>query len=119
MAQQSNSITLSCNGTNILTAVSAADVKPDPITKLGVIVDFATKQVHFMDYKVPITDVTPTLVSFRGRLQPEVFGTKLKPFTVDGSIDRVTGQTTIGWYYENTGNNSSWDLMCVPSTRLF
>jgi len=59
--QQPSTITLSCDGTNKLTATAAADLKPDPITKLGIIVN---------------------LVDRTG-------GVKLKPFTINGSIDRV------------------------------
>ena len=39
--QQGSTITLSCNGTSKLTATAAADLKPDPITNLGIIVNVA------------------------------------------------------------------------------
>lgn len=118
-AQQPNSITLSCDGTSKLTATAAADLKPDPITKLGLIVDFANRTVSFMDYVVPLTGTSTTLVSFHGQQTSTAFGMKSKPFTIDGAVDRVTGYATIDWFYENVGNNSSWELTCRPGTRLF
>jgi hypothetical protein len=118
-AQQPTSITLSCNGTSRLTATAAADLKPDPITSLGIIVNVADRTVTVMNYVTPITGITATLVSFSGRQGPIVQGVKLKPFTIDGSIDRVTGYTTIDWWHENVGDNSSWELACQPTTRLF
>jgi hypothetical protein len=120
-AQQSGStITLSCNGTSKLTATAAADLKPDPITNLGIIVNVADRTVTFMDYVTPVTRISATLVSFSGRqTPPAAFGLKGKPFTIDGSIDRVTGHAEIGWWHEDAGNNSSWELSCRPATRLF
>jgi hypothetical protein len=117
--QQSSTITLSCNGTSKLTATSAADLKPDPITNLGIIVNVADRRATLMDYVTPITGVSATLVSFSGQQTPVAFGVKGKPFTIDGSIDRVTGYASIDWWYENVGNNSSWELTCRPATRLF
>jgi hypothetical protein len=118
-AQQPTSITLSCSGTSKLTATAAADLKPDPITSLGIIVNVADRTVTVMNYVTPITGITATLVSFSGRQGPIVQGVKLKPFTIDGSIDRVTGYTTIDLWHENVGDNSSWELACQPTTRLF
>jgi hypothetical protein len=112
-------ITLSCNGTSKLTATSAADLKPDPITNVGIIVNVADRTVAFLDYITPVTGISATLVSFSGRQTPVAFGVKGKPFTINGSIDRVTGQAEIGWWYEDSGNDSIWELSCRPATRLF
>ena len=116
--QQQSSIILSCNGTNKLTGITAADVKPDSITNLGIIVNLADRTVTFMDYVTPVTLISATFVSFSGRQTPVVFGVK-KPFIIDGSIDPVTGHTSIDWMYEDIGNNTSWELTCLPATRLF
>jgi hypothetical protein len=118
-AQQQTSITLACNGTSKLTATAAADLKPDPITNLGIIVNATDRTVSFSDYVTPMTGITATLVSFSGRQTPVAFGIKGKPFTIDGSIDRVTGHAEIGWFYEEVGNNTYWELTCRPATRLF
>jgi hypothetical protein len=121
-AQQPTSITLSCNGTSKLTATAAAEFKPDPITNLGIIVNFANHSVTFSDYITPVTGVNATLVSFSGRqtlAAAAALGLKGSQFTIDGSIDRVTGHTEIDWMYEVVGNNSHWELTCRPATRLF
>ena len=115
---QQNSIVLSCNGTSKLTAINPAEVKPDSITNLGIIVNQADRTVTFMDYVARVTLISATLVSFSGRQTPVVFGAK-KPFIIDGSIDPVTGHTSIDWMYEEIGNNTSWELTCRPATRLF
>jgi hypothetical protein len=121
-AQQPTSITLSCNGTGKLTATAATDFKPDPITNLGIIVNFASRSVTFSDYVTPLTGVNATIVSFSGRQTVAAaanLGLKASQFTIDGSIDRVTGHTEIDWMYEVAGNNSHWELTCRPATRLF
>ena len=119
-AQQPTTITLSCNGTAKLTATAAAEFKPDPVTNLGIIVNFVDRTVTFSDYVVPITGTSATLVSFTARQQPLLAGKPIgKPFNIDGSIDRVTGHTEINWTYENVGNNSFWELTCRPASRLF
>jgi hypothetical protein len=116
--EQTATITLSCNGTNKLTAMTAADQKPDPITNLGIIVNVADRTVTFSEYVVPITSITATEVSFIGKQTKPVAGAKSKPFTVSGTIDRVTGYASINWSYR-FGNNSSWELTCRSTTRLF
>jgi hypothetical protein len=119
-AQQPTSITLSCNGTSKLTATAAADFKPDPITNLGIIVNFANRSVTFSDYVSPVTGLNATLVSFGGpQTSAPALGLKGSQFTIDGSIDRVTGHTEINWFYEVVGNNSHWELTCRPASRLF
>jgi hypothetical protein len=114
-------ITLSCNGTSKLMATAAADLTPEPIKNLGIIVNVADRTVTFMDYVTPVTGITATLVSFHGQQNPTApapFGLKGKRFTIDGSIDRVTGHAEISWWHEDAGNNSSWELSCRPATRL-
>ena len=117
--QQGSTITLSCDGTSKLTATAAADLTPEPITKLGIIVNMADRTVSFMDFVVPVTGFTATLVSFSGRHEPVFAGLKFPSVLIDGSIDRVTGYATIGFHYAIVGNNHSWELTCRPATRLF
>ncbi|MDA9391456.1 hypothetical protein WN73_12475 [Bradyrhizobium sp. CCBAU 45394] len=110
--QQGTTITLSCNGTSKFTATSAADLKPDPVTNLGIIVNAGNRTVSFLDNVIPITTITATLVAFSSQYA------KRKP-TISGGIDRVTGSADLDWWYENVGNNTHWDLTCRPATRLF
>jgi hypothetical protein len=65
-AQQGSTITLSCNGTSKFTVAAAADLKPDSITNLGIIVNLADRTVSLMQYVLPITTLTATLVAFDG-----------------------------------------------------
>jgi hypothetical protein len=116
--QQPSSVILSCNGTSKLTAITAADVKLDSITNLGITVNLADRTVTFMDYVARVTLISDMLVSFSGRQTPVAFGVK-KPFIIDGSINPLTGHTSIEWLYEDIGNNTWWELTCRPATRLF
>ena len=110
--QQGSTITLSCNGTSKFTATATADLKPEPVTNLGIIVNMANRTVTFNDSVIPITTITATIVGFGSQY------VKSKP-TISGGIDRVTGAADIDWMYENVNNNTSWDLKCRPATRLF
>jgi hypothetical protein len=116
-AQQQNTITLSCSGTAKYTTTTA--VEPEAINNLGIIVNLADRTVTVTDYVTPIANITATQISFRGQPGPVVSGLKIKPFTIDGSIDRVTGKTSIDWYHENIADNTSWELTCRSATRLF
>jgi hypothetical protein len=117
-AQQPASITLSCSGTSKLMK-AGDDTKPDPVTNLGMIVDFAERTVAFESYKIPIERTDSTMVLFHGIQAMSYAGTKLKPVTVDGSVDRVTGAANVTFMHERAGDNSTWDLLCKPATRLF
>jgi hypothetical protein len=117
-AQQQNSITLSCNGTSKLMTASD-DMKPDPITSLGIIVNLSERTVSFSGYTVPIEKADSTTVTFSGQQTLSYRGMKLKPITIDGTIDRVTGAASVMFLHEQVGNNNTWELLCRPATRLF
>jgi hypothetical protein len=114
--QQGSTITLSCNGSSKFTATAAEDLKPEPITNLGIIVNLTDRTVTLNQYVLPITVVNATLVAFDGQQNRGVKGAS---FDLSGAIDRVTGQTEVDWMYERVGNNSHWELTCRPATRLF
>jgi hypothetical protein len=115
-AQQLPTMTLACNGTSKLMVVS--DEKPEPITNVGIIVNFADRSVTFNSYRIPIERADSTMVLFHGQQAMSYAGTNLKPVMVDGSIDRVTGAASVSFMHERVGNNSTWDLMCRPAARL-
>ncbi|MFY9957732.1 hypothetical protein [Bradyrhizobium sp.] len=117
-AQQPTSITLSCNGTSKL-MTAGDDTKPDPITNLGMIVNFSERTVTFNSYRIPIERVDNTMVLFHGDQAMSYAGVKLKPVTVDGSVDRVTGAASVEFMHERVGDNSTWELMCKPAKQLF
>lgn len=118
-AQQPTSITLSCNGTSKL-MMAGDDTKPDPVTNLGMIVNFGERTVSFLSYHIPFERVDNTMVLFHGTTQAMSYaGTKLKPVTVDGSVDRVTGAASVAFLNERVGDNQTWELVCKPAKRLF
>jgi hypothetical protein len=117
-AQQQNSIALSCNGTSKL-MTAGDDTKPDPVTNVGMIVNFSERTVTFESYHIPIERADSVMVLFHGTQAMSYAGTKLKPVTVDGSVDRVTGAASVTFLHEQVGNNSTWELLCRPATRLF
>jgi len=117
-AQQPTSITLSCSGTS-KSMVASDDVKPDPVTNLGMIVNFGERTVSFLSYRIPFERIDNTMVLFHGTQAMSYAGSKLKPVTVDGSVDRVTGAASVEFMNERVGDNQTWDLMCKPAKQLF
>jgi hypothetical protein len=83
------------------------------------IVNFSERTVTFESYHIPIERADSTMVLFHGTQAMTYAGTKLKPVTVDGSVDRVTGAASVTFLHEQVGNNSTWELLCRPATRLF
>jgi hypothetical protein len=116
-AQQPTSITLSCNGTSKL-MTAGDDTKPDPITNLGMIVNFGERTVSFQSYRIPFERIDNTMVLFHGTQAMSYAGTKLKPVTVDDSVDRVTGAASVEFMHERAGDNSTYELMCKPAKQL-
>jgi hypothetical protein len=117
-AQQLTSITLSCSGTSKL-MTAGDDAKPDPVTNVGMIVNFSERTVTFESYHIPFERVDNTMVLFHGTQAMSYAGTKLKPVTVDGSVDRVTGAASVEFLNERVGDNSTWELVCKPAKQLF
>jgi hypothetical protein len=118
VAQQPTSITLSCSGTSKL-ITAGEDTKPDPVTNLGMIVNFGERTVSFLSYHIPFERIDNTMVLFRGTQAMSYAGSKLKPVTVDGSVDRVTGAASVEFTHERVGDNSTWELLCKPVKQLF
>src|ERR1700676_4908082 len=117
-AQQPTSIAVSCSGTRKL-MTAGDDTKPDPVTNLGMIVNFGERTVSFLSYHIPFERVDNTMVLFHGTQAMSYAGTKLKPITVDGSVDRVTGAASVEFLNERVGDNQTWELVCKPAKQLF
>jgi len=113
-AAEATVITLSCNGN--VTDGKSVDAKPDPVNKLGVVVNFAEQNVSFAGYVVPISRVDAANVTFEGEVKGVAFGLSLST-TVSGMVDRVTGAMTATTQTQSTMLN--WDLLCKPANRLF
>ena len=101
-------LTLACQGT-----VTQNDAKPEPLS-MGVIVDFAARTVHGFGYPVEITAMDDVIVTFARSTQP----------TIDGTIDRVTGDLQATFVMLSMKNNkvlltNHYLLKCRPSQRMF
>jgi hypothetical protein len=90
-------ITLSCDGK--LTNTKVRNAKPEPITKMNLVVNFAERTVSFSGHLVGIDKVDIAHVSFSGENN-----------AVHGEINRVTG---IMW--ATTDSNTAtvvYNLLC-------
>jgi hypothetical protein len=116
--QEPTSITLLCTGTSKL-MTAGDDAKADLVTNLGMIVNFGERTVSFLSYRIPFERIDDTMVLFHGTQAMSYAGSKLKPVTVDGSVDRVTGAASVEFMNARVGDNQTWDLMCKPTKQLF
>jgi hypothetical protein len=106
-------LTLACQG-----ARKTDNAKPEPIS-MSIIVNFAARIVTGFadkDYPVTITRFDNVYISFSG-------SNKSDSWRIEGSIDRVTGDTvaTSMWRNPTTGEVSSleYTLKCKPAQRMF
>ncbi len=107
-------ITMSCDGKMVNARTS--DATPEPISKLGVVVNLSEKTVSFAGYKARIDNIDAANISFSGERQ--LYGRiPIAGVSVAGNLDRVTGamQATIF----STATTFTWDVLCRPTTRLF
>jgi hypothetical protein len=111
-------IALSCNGSSKPMATAATDLEPEPITSLGMIVDLSQRTVAFNGYVVPVKSSTASRVEFSGRQTETLSGGGPKPFVIIGSIDWVTGGTSIESLHVDIGKNTRWELTCRSVTPL-
>jgi hypothetical protein len=101
-------LTLACQGTVTVTP-SIDDAKPEPIS-VGIILNFITHTVQGFGNPTEITRMNDTTITFAGS-DPSA------GWTVDGSIDRVTGEvgaTTTLWNLK-----TKFALKCRPAQRMF
>jgi len=59
------------------------------------------------------------MVLFHGTQAMSYAGTQLKPVTIDGSVDRVTGVASVTFQNEHVADSSTWELLCKPAKQLF
>jgi hypothetical protein len=118
LAEPAGSTTLSCNGTSRPGGTATADLKPEPVTGLSIIIDLSQGTVAFDAHVVPIRSVTASSVEFTGRQMETLRGDRPKPFVIIGSIDWVTGTTSIEWLHADIAKNARWELTCRPVTPM-
>jgi hypothetical protein len=100
-AIEPNVIMLSCDGK--LTNIKVRNAKPQPINKMGLVVDFAERTISFQSHLVGIDKADVARISFSGENN-----------AVHGEIDRVTG---VMW--ATTDSNVTtfvYNLLCKPTT---
>jgi hypothetical protein len=101
-------LTLACKGT-----VTQNDAKPEPLS-IGVIVNFTARTVQGFEYPVEITAMDDVVVTFARSTQP----------TIDGTIDRVTGDLQATFVMLSMKDNkvlltNYYLLKCRPAQRMF
>ncbi len=113
-------ITLSCDGK--ITDARASEPKPEPITKMGVVVNLTEKTVAgFGGIVARIDKADEVYISFsgQGQLTSNVGGNSraIGGISVMGDLDRVTGALSVTTM--TTATIFSYELYCKPATRLF
>jgi hypothetical protein len=120
-AAETTIITLSCDGT--ITDARGSEAKPEPISKMGMVVNLATQTVAgFGGLVAHIDKADAAGVSFSGQGTmnfPGANGTPVSAggITVIGDIDRVTGAVSATTM--TTATTFTYELLCKPATRLF
>jgi len=127
-AAEATVITLSCDGTAKIVGDDETG-KPEPIKKMGLVVNLAEHTVSgFPGIVAHIDSVDATSILFSGegpvmyRGQPT---TGLGTVSVEGQIDRVTGAVLANKMQFAGGKdnkviaNDSWELFCKVTNHLF
>jgi hypothetical protein len=112
-AAEPATLTLACKGT--VTNIMAAKPKPEPVS-MGIIINFTGGTVEgFGAFPAKIRTVNEVTVNFE----------RDSPWTIYGSIDRVTGDVQAAvreWSRAGTSTLVSWVeyfLKCTPTQRMF
>jgi hypothetical protein len=107
-------LTLSCDGktTNMM---ADSDTKPESVTKMGVLVNLREGTVLGFGHPARIKSSDAASVDFGG---------ESGNWSVQGTIDRITGSVEATTMLMNQNTNKiimsySWDLHCSPVKRVF
>jgi hypothetical protein len=118
-AAEATVITLTCDGKK--TDAKASDAKPEPVEKLGLVVNLGERTVSgFAGIIARIAKVDAAHISFGSTVKRSLLNFRSEPaasVTIIGDIDRVTG--TVSATVMTTATASSYDLSCKPTSRLF
>ena len=109
-------LTLSCDGgvTSLLRNRDNSDNKPEPVTKMGLVVNFDERTVTGFAFPARIDNMDTVRVEFRG---------KNDNWSLWGSVDRITGGVsaiTMSRHptkSEQFTESKEWDLFCKPTKR--
>jgi hypothetical protein len=101
---------LLCDGT-------MTDAQPEPINKMGFVVNFADRTVTFGGYVAEIDGVDDTYISFRGERELSIASVPNGNVVVTGHIDR--GTNAVSATTKTSAAAFTYDLRCKPVSRLF
>jgi hypothetical protein len=103
------------------TDAKASDAKPEPVEKIGLVVNLGERTVSgFAGIVARIAKVDAAHISFGSTVKRSLLSFRSEPaasVTVMGDIDRVTG--AVSATIMTTATASSYDLICKPTSRLF
>jgi hypothetical protein len=118
-AAETTVITLTCDGKK--TDAKASDAKPEPVEKLGLVVNLGERTVSgFAGITARIAKVDAAHISFGSTVKRSLLNFRSESaasVTIIGDIDRVTG--AVSATIMTTATASSYDLICKPTSRLF
>ncbi len=103
---------LLCDGTMTMT-----DAQPEPISRMGFVVNLADRTVTFGGYVAKIERVDDASISFRGEKTLAIRNVQAGAVIVTGHIDRVTN--AVSATTKTAAVAFTYDLLCKPVSRLF
>jgi hypothetical protein len=104
-------LSLLCNGTMTMT-----DAQPEPVDKIGFVVNLADHTVTFGGYVAKIESVDNADISFRGEKQLTVGNVQTGAIIVTGHIHRVTN--AVSATTKTSAAAFTYDLLCKPVSSL-
>ena len=116
-------LTLACTGT---TTFPMGPPSHQPVS-MGIIVNFTARYVQGLDFGYPGLDDFPVKITAMNDVTVEFSGSQRRSpsrWTIDGSIDRVTGDLNATSTMRNIMSNEivaeqTYALKCRPAQRLF
>jgi len=98
----------------------ASDAKPEPVEKIGLVVNLGERTVSGFATVARIAKVDAAHISFGNTVKRSLLNFRSEPaasVTIIGDIDRVT--RAVSATIITTATASSYDLICKPTSRLF
>jgi len=111
-ATETTVITLFCDGT-----MTMADARPEPVNKIGFVVNLADQTVTFSGYIARITDIDAAQISFSGEKKLSNGNIQTGTVIVTGHIDRVAN--VVSATTKTSAAAFTYDLLCKPVSSLF
>ena len=115
-------ITLSCDGTLTRTYGANKPADPEPLQKIGVVVNLDEQTVFFLGYVVPIESVDEASINFGAR-QIVDYGFSIG---ITGILDRLTGRMDVTTVTSDPTNPNDpntatlhYDVVCKATNSVF